>query len=235
MRLLSASCNLSHLAINSFIALKFIIMAEKIKNIVFDLGGVILDLSVDHTLKSFSELSGIDKETVKRIFSASPEFLSYEKGLMEDEEFRDFIRQVYNINASDHNIDTSWNAMLRDIPVINLELLKKLKETFNIYLLSNTNGIHLTHINEVLLPSITGEHSLDAYFHKAYYSHRMGKRKPDAEIFEQVLEENTLQPQETLFLDDNAGNIEGAKALGIQTVYITSATHILDYFNGQRN
>jgi glucose-1-phosphatase len=209
-------------------------MPAKIKNLIFDLGGVILDLSVNDTLLSFSKLSGLAPEMVKEIFISSPEFNAYEKGLMTDAEFRDFIRRGYSLNATDQAIDDSWNAMLKGIPTIKLELLSKLKEEFSVFLLSNTNGIHLLHIEEVIMPQTTGERSLDPYFHKTYYSHRMFKRKPDAEIFEQVLEENNLEAEETLFLDDNAGNVEGAKALGIQTVFITSPNHILEYFNGER-
>ena len=120
--------------------------------------------------------------------------------------------------------------MLRGIPPLKLELLKKLQSEFQVFLLSNTNNIHLHHINESMLPE-EGRGSLDNYFHKAYYSHKMGKRKPDAEIFEQVLDENHLLPEQTLFLDDYALNIEGAKSLGIRTVHVNSPNLILDYFH----
>jgi FMN phosphatase YigB (HAD superfamily) len=202
-----------------------------IKNLIFDLGGVILDLSVDHTLHGFSDLSGIEMTKVKQIFTASPEFNSYEKGELSDSDFRDFVRKVYAITASDSNIDTAWNAMLLGIPILKLELLKKLKQKYNVYLLSNTNNIHLQYIQGTMMPGITGEDSLDPYFHKTYYSHRMGKRKPDAEIFEQVLSENQLSPEETLFLDDNASNVAGAELVKIKTVHVTSPDIILDYFN----
>jgi len=202
-----------------------------VKNLIFDLGGVILDLSVPHTLESFSRLSGIAIEEVKSIFIGSPEFEKYEKGLLDDQQFREFIRQVYHINRSDSDIDDSWNAMLRGIPVIKLELLLKLKEKYKVFLLSNTNGIHLQYINEVILKDLTAGNELDHYFHKAYYSHRMLKRKPDAEIFEQVLKENDLMPAETLFLDDNLLNVQGASSLGIQTIHVTNADEILELFN----
>jgi glucose-1-phosphatase len=174
----------------------------QIKNLIFDLGGVILDLSVDSTLKSFSQLSGLDKPVVEKIFHSTPEFLLYEKGLITDAEFRDFVRKVYTINASDQQLDASWNAMLVGIPVVKLELLHRLKAKYNVYLLSNTNNIHLEHINNIMLPSITGDQSLDPFFHKAYYSHVMKMRKPDAEIFQSLLDENSMVPEETLFLDD---------------------------------
>jgi glucose-1-phosphatase len=113
-------------------------------------------------------------------------------------------------------------------------LLTALKKAHRTYLLSNTNAIHLEHINHRVLPSINGMRSLDDYFHNTYYSHLMKKRKPEPAIFLQVLEENGLSASETLFLDDNAENIEGAKAVGLQTAFVNSNDFILDYFHEQR-
>ena len=205
-------------------------LVPSVKNLIFDLGGVILDLSVDHTLDAFAELSRMPKEKVHDLYFSAPGFLEYEKGRMDDKRFRDYVRATYAISASDRDIDNAWIAMLRGIPPLKLELLKKLQSEFQVFLLSNTNNIHLHHINESMLPE-EGRGSLDNYFHKAYYSHKMGKRKPDAEIFEQVLDENHLLPEQTLFLDDYAVNIEGAKSLGIRTVHVNSPNLILDYFH----
>jgi glucose-1-phosphatase len=192
----------------------------RVKNLIFDLGGVILDLSVEDTLTAFSNLSGLRKEKVKDIFIGSPEFNEFEKGLMNDDAFREFIRKTYAPQATDAQIDECWNAMLLGLPMQKLDLLDALKKEFSVYLLSNTNGIHLHYINEVILKSVTGKNLLDTHFHKAYYSHRMGKRKPEPEIYLQVLEENNLKAGETMFLDDNPHNIESAASLGIQTVYV---------------
>lgn len=207
----------------------FATMDKSIKTIVFDLGGVILDLAVDKTIEAFAVLAGISKEKATTLFHTSPEFNLYEKGGMTDEQFRHFLRTAYTPKASDKEIDTAWNQMLRSIPVIKLELLDKLKTQYTVFLLSNTNEIHLRYINANLLPpDATG---LDQYFHRAYYSHRMLKRKPDAEIFEQVLRENSLVPEETLFLDDNLMNIKGAESVGIKTVHVTTPDVMLTYFN----
>lgn len=206
-------------------------LVSSVKNLIFDLGGVILDLSVEQTLDAFARLSKLPKEKVHDLYLSAPGFLEYEKGLMPDDAFRDFVRATYAIAATDQQIDDSWNAMLLGIPPLKLELLTKLQGEFRVFLLSNTNGIHLHHINEFMLPNLPTKRPLDSYFHKAYYSHRMGKRKPDADIFEQVLEENNLLPEETLFLDDYAVNIEGAKSLGIKTIHVTSPNLILDYFH----
>lgn len=206
-------------------------LVPSIKNLIFDLGGVILDLSVNHTLEAFSKISKMDLEKVRQIYSTSPGFDDYEKGVVDDKTFRDFIRHAYAVTTDDRTIDTCWNAMLRGIPPVKLELLLRLQSEFQVYLLSNTNAIHLHHVNEVILPKIDGAKILDTYFHKAYYSHRMGKRKPNSDIFEQVIEENHLVPEQTLFLDDNAMNIEGAKSVGLKTIHVTSPDLILDYFH----
>ena len=202
-----------------------------IKNLIFDLGGVILDLSVDTTLRSFANLSGIEEGTVKRLFVSTPEFEFYEKGELSDEDFRKFVKGLYKIDAPDESLDACWNAMLLGFPWKKLELLETLKRKYNVYLLSNTNNIHLQYINNILLPRVNHHTSLDHFFHRAYYSHRMKKRKPDAEIFEQVLEEDKLLPSETLFLDDNQANVEGASKLGIKIVHVVKPDMIYDYFS----
>lgn len=203
---------------------------HKIKNIIFDLGGVILDLSVDDTLNAFSKLSGMELEQVRKIFSSSPGFELYEKGFISDSQFRNFIREVFSISATDAQIDQAWNAMLGALPRPRVELLKRLLTSHTVALLSNTNDIHLNHINTVITPTV-GQHTLDVFFHKTYYSQRMGMRKPDAEIFEYVLAENRFLAHETLFLDDNKMNVEGARAVGINTVHITTPDLILTYFH----
>ncbi len=207
-------------------------LEPSIKSLIFDLGGVIIDLSVDHTLQAFSDLSRTKKEKIEELFVSAPGFEEYEKGLISDDDFRNFVRKVYGIQCSSDEIDACWNAMLLGLPVIKLALLKNLKQHYNVFLLSNTNGIHLDYINQVMLPALGQEEpSLDSYFHRSYYSHRMKKRKPNADIFEQVLEENSLIPHQTLFLDDNKCNIEGAHQLGIKTLHVTSPDLILDYFH----
>jgi len=203
-----------------------------IKNLIFDLGGVILDLSVDQTMEQFSALSGLDKERVKDLYASTPGFEEYEKGLMNDKDFREFVRTVFSVQTPDEAIDRCWNAMLLGLPIRKLNLLQSLKKNFSVYLLSNTNNIHINYINQIMLPGITHPgNSLDSYFHRAYYSHIMKKRKPNADIFEQVLNENSLLAHETLFLDDNLPNIEGAKQLGIQTVHVVTPDLILEYFH----
>lgn len=205
-----------------------------VKNLIFDLGGVILDLAVPQTIVGFSRLSGLSPEIVTELFRGSEAFLAFERGAIGEYEFRNFVRQLYNIDASDQEIDECWNAMLLSIPRAKLDLLARLKTKYRTFLLSNTNTIHLDFINDKVLPTLDGVRSLDDYFHKTYYSHLMAKRKPEPEIFLQVLEENNLSASETLFLDDNQDNVAGAKTVGLQTAYVDSPDFILQYFHEQR-
>lgn len=201
------------------------------KNLIFDLGGVILDLSVDTTLSSFARVSGLEPAVVRSLFVSSAGFIEYEKGLIDDDAFRDFIRETYQVSVADDVIDACWNAMLLGIPADKLELLQALKKRYRVFLLSNTNAIHLRYINDAILQPLAGVNSLDRYFHRAYYSHEMKMRKPDAEIFQHVLTENDLHPADTLFLDDNADNIRGAASLGIQTLHVVTPSMVTNYFH----
>lgn len=202
-----------------------------IKNLIFDLGGVILDLSVEKTLQAVAQLSHLQTKEVTDQYVRGEGFLLYEKGLMTETDFRDYVRALYNVKASDEEIDKAWNAMLLGLPADKLALLTRLKNEYRVFLLSNTNTIHLRYINEVMLPPVAGVSSLDPYFHRTYYSHLMNKRKPDADIFIEVLEDNHLLAAETIFLDDNLQNVEGANAVGIRGVHVTSRDFIMDYFH----
>jgi glucose-1-phosphatase len=200
---------------------------KKIKNIIFDLGGVILNLSIPSTLKAFASATGKTVEDILPHFS-SREFLSYEKGLLSDHEFRTHVRLILKTELSDETIDKCWNAMLGDLPINRIELLQRLFPTHRIFLLSNTNEIHLKRFTEIA-KATTGE-SLDVYFHKTYYSHQVKMRKPDVEIFELVLKENNLDASETLFLDDNLSNLAGAKLTGIKTFHVETPELIFSLF-----
>jgi epoxide hydrolase-like predicted phosphatase len=188
----------------------------KVKAVIFDLGGVIVDLAVDKTIQAFSNLSGRSVTEVQYLYSQHLGFVAYEKGKMTDQDFRQMLRELFSTQVSDAQLDAAWNAMLVDLPLQKLQWLTELKKNFQIYALSNTNHIHINYVNEVMLK---GE-PLDNYFHRCYYSHHVHMRKPDVEIYEYVLSHAGLVPHEALFLDDNPDNIKTAKALGIQAVQV---------------
>ncbi len=201
----------------------------KIKNIIFDLGGVIIDLSVDSTLRKFSELSGHPVNKVVDVYYARPEFLAYEKGEITNEEFRSSLKSIFGLSSLDSELDLCWNAMLGEIPAERIELLRELKSKYKTFLLSNTNAIHLDCFSGIVKKAHNLE-SLEPLFHKTYYSHMVKMRKPDAEIYEYVLRENSLKADETIFLDDNVANLKGAASVGIQTFHVTHPDTIFSLF-----
>ena len=201
---------------------------QGIRNIIFDLGGVIINLSIPSTVAAFSKASSKSVEEVAALVN-SQAFIDYEKGLISDEVFRDHVRKALNWKASDDEIDESWNAMLQDIPANRIQLLERLKKSHRIFLLSNTNEIHWRKFSQILYEQ-TQQKSMDNYFHRAYYSHRMKMRKPDVEIFDYVLKENQLEPSETLFLDDNLSNLRGAEQAGIKTFHVQTPELIFSLF-----
>lgn len=202
---------------------------QGIKNIIFDLGGVIINLSVEKTHQAFASLSGFTLQEVKDVVHQSAFFHEYEKGLISDAEFRNHLRESLQLNVDDSELDHAWNAMLLDIPIERIHLLERLKGQFNLYLLSNTNNIHLQSFN-AQVSHLTGFPSLDQYFNNAYYSHLIKMKKPDVEIYEYVLQNNNLLPQETIFLDDNVDNLAGANKAGIRTFHVQQPDQIFSLF-----
>jgi FMN phosphatase YigB (HAD superfamily) len=200
-----------------------------IKNIIFDLGGVIINLSVEKTHQAFGALSGMSVEEIKSIVHQGAYFHDYERGLISDAEFRMHLRQSLNLQVSDAQLDAAWNAMLLDIPMERIDLLVRLKEKFSIYLLSNTNNIHLQSFNGIV-QNLTGQSAIDNYFHRAYYSHLLKLSKPDVAIYNYVLLQNGLEPTSTIFLDDNKDNLVGANKVGIKTFHVQHPDQIFSLF-----
>jgi FMN phosphatase YigB (HAD superfamily) len=198
-----------------------------IKNIIFDLGVVLLDIDFQRTIDEFKKL-GISN--INEIFSgySQKEFFDYfEKGLISPEEFRDEVRKLLKTPVSDEIINHAWNAMILDFPQERINLLISIKNSFKIFLLSNTNAIHFPVYNKLLNEKFHIG-NLSELFEKAYYSYRLGLRKPDKEIFELVLNENKLIPSETLFIDDSPQHIATAEKLGINTFLLKPPQTIID-------
>lgn len=199
-----------------------------ITTIIFDLGGVIIDLDVAATTQALSKLISKNAEELSGFYE-SPDFLAYEKGLVSDEEFRASIRKLTPNKITNQQIDDAWNAMLLGLPAERMELVTKLSPQHNLLVLSNTNGIHVKRFNKFLKTN-TGKNDLNSFFDVVYFSHEIKMRKPDAEIYQFVLEENNLNPEDTLFLDDNKTNLEAAEKLGIQTTHIDHPNRLFEIF-----
>ncbi|NEM99297.1 HAD family hydrolase [Pontibacter burrus] len=207
---------------------------QNIKNIIFDLGGVIINIDYQ---KSLHELLNYSKTGTAMEFTQKAQsrlFDLYETGESTCQQFRDSLRQEYNLTATDEEIDAAWNAMLLDIPKERIELLQELGKKYRLFLLSNTNAIHLKKFNEIVAESFTIP-NLDSLFEQSYYSHLVGKRKPDAAIFELILEQNGLNKAETLFIDDSIQHIESARKVGLHTLHLQPPLTINQFFKDEVN
>lgn len=202
---------------------------DKIKNIVFDLGDVILNIDVPIASKSFADLSGREQSEILTIFKENELFRQFETGLLDEATFRNYVREILNFpDLSDEAIDTAWNSLLLDLPPDRVELLKTLATKYRLFLLSNTSSIHITQVNKILEAS-TGVKKLEDLFEIVFLSYEMGLMKPDTRIYQEVLDRAGLKAEETLFLDDNADNIRGAAQLGIETIHVQKPVTILEY------
>ena len=194
---------------------------NQIDNIIFDLGGVILNLDYHQTFHAFKKYAPqIDDDTFLGKSKQHTIFSDYEVGKITSRVFRDELNAFYKMHLDDQTFDQCWNAMLFDMPIVRIHLLQKLRASGKkIFLLSNINEIH-EHAVEERFSSLGFNHGFRDLFHKAYYSHLVGMRKPNPEIFNRVLEENELRKENTLFIDDSVQHIESAKRLGFKVVHL---------------
>ena len=200
-----------------------------IKNIIFDLGGVILNIRYQNTLEALKKLSSSQQAIAFTQQQQSQLFDDYETGRITDEEFRQGLRQHYQIEASDEQIDAAWNALLLDLPAERITLLQQLGQRYRLFLLSNTNAIHLNRFSRIVAD--TGPiASLEELFEKTYYSHLLGQRKPDASVFEHILRAHALDRQQTLFIDDSIQHIEGAQKVGLRTFLLAPPLTLNEIF-----
>lgn len=181
-----------------------------IKNLIFDLGAVILNLDQDKTLRAFKRL-GIDLDEINMNHSI---FTDFETGKVDADYFIHSIQTFLKGNATKEQIIDAWNAMLLDLPTHRIEILKDLKTKYNLYLLSNTNTIHIDALFQEHGASI-----FDGIFEKIYLSHEIGYRKPNKNCYQFVLQDAGIIGAETIFIDDNKGNIRGAEDTGIKTIW----------------
>lgn len=190
-----------------------------LKNIVFDLGGVIIDLDVQGTLSAFLEL-GFPKELLNYPENFYTDvFFNYETGKVSTAEFRDSLRRISGVNFSDRAFDEAWNSMLSRIPEKRTHILRTLAGHYRLYLLSNTCSLHVEYFTP-LFRKVAG-FGLSEVFSHCFYSHEIGMSKPDREVFQHVLDEAGILAEETLFLDDSIQNIKAARAMGFNVIHIT--------------
>lgn len=202
---------------------------QGIKNIIFDLGGVIINLDNQLTEKAFTQL-GV--KNMRQYFGhghADSFFKDYEVGKITDRQFIDSIREMTGLaDVPDQAIIDGWNALLLDFPPERINLLRELGRRYRIFLFSNTNSLHLTALRQIYTQTFESG-MLDDLFERTYYSHLLGMRKPDRESYEYILRENGLVGEETLFVDDAIVNVEGAEHAGLKGLYLRPGISLLDF------
>ena len=194
---------------------------KTIKNIIFDLGGILIHLDLAKTEAAFKALlGGGDYSGVAEGLRSSGIFEALEVNGISEENFVGAIQKNSSNSISTEEVETAWNAMLVTFPAAGVNVIKKLKKAgYRLYVLSNTNSIHIRAFRKIL----EKEHGITdfyAFFDKVYYSHLVELRKPNVEIFQHVLDDAQLDASESLFIDDTPPNLEGAAKIGIQTLLL---------------
>lgn len=188
---------------------------SSVKSIIFDMGGVLLDINKQACVDRFVEIGYPQAADLLNPYKQSGIFLKLEEGSISNEEFYDFIRKDGGIDVEDEVIVDALNRFVVGLPTYKLDMLLDLRKRFNVYMLSNTNA--------VMMPSLRSElftqqgKTIDHYFDKLYLSYQMGCVKPHREIFEKMLSDGLFTPEQALFIDDGEANIDMAAKMGFKT------------------
>ena len=200
---------------------------NNIRVIIFDLGAVLLNINYHKTIEEFEKLGIKNSSSFYSKKEQTNLFNLLETGKISEEDFITEVKKECKY-GSDNKIVSAWNAMLLDLPKHRISLLKDLNKKYDIYLLSNTNSIHISEFKNIM-----GYEKYEVFyklFKKVYYSHEIGFRKPNKEAFQLILDENNLNADEVLFIDDSPQHIEGAKNLGIKTYHLKDGEEVTTLF-----
>jgi glucose-1-phosphatase len=200
---------------------------EGIQNVIFDLGGVIINLDNRLTEKAFFDLGAKDFRKYFGHGFAASFFSDYEVGKISDQQFISDLKKMIDVDVPDQVIIDAWDALLLNFPPERIHLMRDLKKKYRIFLFSNTNALHLKKVQSIYQNEFGGG-SLEDHFEKTYYSHLIHLRKPDAASFEYIIRENKLTPSATMFVDDAQVNVAGANAVGLRGFYLAPGVSISD-------
>lgn len=193
-------------------------MLQGVKNIIFDLGGVIYAIDYHKTIDAFVQLGIDDFEGLYAKAGQSALFDDLETGKISIPDFVDRIQELLSEKVTQEQVVTAWNSMLLDFMPDALACVKQLSQDYRLFLLSNTNEMHIAEIKHR-----AGEDAFESFsqcFEKLYLSHDLGLRKPHAEVFTHILSEQGLRAEETLFIDDSIQHIEGAQKVGLKVHHL---------------
>lgn len=196
-------------------------MAIEISNIsyiIFDLGGVIIDLDMDASYRAFAEISSKPFDQVKTLAAEADFFKKYEKGEIDDPTFRAHLREELEFTGAEELLDEAWNAMLGPITKERFDKLEVLANDFDLFVMSNTNEIHARRFLNIAKYTSPNKGFHD-YFKEVYFSQEVGARKPEPQAWQVILNDHQLDATKGLFIDDNASNIEAAEKLGLKVYH----------------
>lgn len=203
-------------------------MLNGIRNIIFDLGGVLLNIDPKRTIDAFGKL-GMEQLVGDKGLSYDHEiFYLMEQGKITSDEFRQGVLELLPTQVSFQEIDDAWTAMLLDFPTIRVKLLKNLRNDFKIYLFSNTNAIHV----EKFHSNFRNQHGFEVstLFNKDFYSNEIGYRKPSSEAYQEIIRLSGVNPAESLFIDDSLLNVESAIASGLKGFWLEPGQKVEEIF-----
>jgi putative hydrolase of the HAD superfamily len=197
--------------------------------VILDLGGVIINLDYSKTIHAFEALGMTDFNSVYSQAAQTNLFDDFETGKISSQRFVNSLLPYLKPGTTPNKVVHAWNAMILDVPAKKLELLESLKQKYPVYLLSNTNELHVPVVKREFakVTNLPMEH----YFTQLYFSHEIHLRKPNKEIFDFVCQTNGLIPEKTLFVDDSIQHIEGAKTLGLLTHHLTNPEDLYQLFS----
>jgi len=200
-----------------------------IKNIIFDLGNVLLNLDLNASIKAFYELGSSNEVLDHKNAYADIAFYNLETGRISPKDFCNRVREMLkNPSVTDKQIEDAWYAMILDIPVNRVKVVQQLSKKYNVYLFSNTNKIHI----DRLLTEFKSQHGIafESLFNEVFYSYVINERKPDVISYKKVIEQAGVDPRETIFIDDLEKNITGAEQAGLKTFWLKNGMEMAGLF-----
>ncbi len=196
-----------------------------IRNLLFDLGNVIVDLDIEGANEKLEKLFRADADKSK----IEKTYIDYECGRVSTDIFINTLLSQSHRNVQAFDVIEAWNSILIGIPAYRLEMLRMLLPRYNVYLLSNTNELHLEWIHRYVNKAHRVQNFEKQHFHQAYYSHLVGDRKPMPSIYKYIIDDAFMTPGLTLYMDDVKENIAVADKLGFRTYLVKPNIDIAEY------
>ena len=197
--------------------------------LIFDLGGVLINIDYAKTIHAFEKLGIADFSSIYSQAEQTDIFSRFETGKISAQRFINELLTYLPAGTSPNKVVEAWNEMIEDVPISVICLLEKLKEKHPLYMLSNTNELHVPLVRKEWA-KVTS-HPMDYYFKTIYFSHELGLRKPHPEIFLEVCKREEINPKTTLFIDDTLQHIQGAKSAGLLTYHLTDQKSLYQLFS----